>query len=193
MILKKARKLFAKSGFEGVSIRDICEKATCNVSAISYHYGSKEELYRECLKEDGINICKLMGSVFQTPENEADFKVKIRMFLVQFFEYSFNNRDLILMISKDVNSKMAMESIHTIFEELPNILSNFFKEAQDKGIIRKELDTMVMGDLLIQPVFMHVLFAESSRLHKNRDVSDPVYRQHIVDQQLMILFENLFP
>lgn len=37
--------LFAKYGFEGVSITDIAEKADVSVSMISYYFGGKTELY----------------------------------------------------------------------------------------------------------------------------------------------------
>ena len=40
-----AIKLFAKYGFERVSITDIAEKAKVNVSMISYYFGGKTELY----------------------------------------------------------------------------------------------------------------------------------------------------
>lgn len=40
-----AAKLFAKYGFEGVSITDIAEEAAVSVSMISYYFGGKTELY----------------------------------------------------------------------------------------------------------------------------------------------------
>ena len=39
-----ASRLFAERGFEAVSLRDITRKAGANVAAVSYHFGSKEEL-----------------------------------------------------------------------------------------------------------------------------------------------------
>lgn len=191
-ILKKARKLFAKHGFEGASIRSICEKATCNVSAISYHFGSKEELYRECLKEDGAQIVNLVQSVLTSPENEADLKVKLKLFMNKFFEYSVENRELILIISRDVNSKMAMDTLNNVCSQFPEILSAFFKEAQDKGILRKDIDPQILGEFIVQPIFMQVLFAESNKNYKQRNVAEPAFRQHLVDQQLLILFNNIF-
>lgn len=43
-ILDVAEILFAENGFDSVSVRDIVGKAEVNISAISYHFGSKEDL-----------------------------------------------------------------------------------------------------------------------------------------------------
>jgi AcrR family transcriptional regulator len=43
-ILTAARKLFAEQGYEGTTVRDICEEAGVNVSLVSYHFGGKEKV-----------------------------------------------------------------------------------------------------------------------------------------------------
>lgn len=44
-LLHAAGEEFARVGFQPASVRTICEAADANVSAVKYHYGSKEELY----------------------------------------------------------------------------------------------------------------------------------------------------
>ena len=46
-----AEKLFAASGYNGTSVRDIAAKAKVNVSMISYYFGSKENRM-----EEGLNF-----------------------------------------------------------------------------------------------------------------------------------------
>lgn len=38
--------LFGTRGYEGVSVREICDAASMNIAAINYHFGGKEGLYR---------------------------------------------------------------------------------------------------------------------------------------------------
>ena len=45
-IVSVALRLFAEHGFKGVSVRDISAAAQVNIAAISYHFGSKQGLYR---------------------------------------------------------------------------------------------------------------------------------------------------
>ncbi|MEJ2313445.1 MAG: TetR/AcrR family transcriptional regulator [Nitrospirota bacterium] len=50
-LIDSARKLFLERGYEGVSIRDVTEAAGANVASINYHFGGKENLYREVFRE----------------------------------------------------------------------------------------------------------------------------------------------
>lgn len=45
-LLDAAEKLFAERGFEATPVRDITAEARCNVAAVNYHFGSKENLYQ---------------------------------------------------------------------------------------------------------------------------------------------------
>jgi AcrR family transcriptional regulator len=45
-LLDAAEKLFCENGFNGTSVRDLTTEANCNVAAVNYHFGSKEQLYR---------------------------------------------------------------------------------------------------------------------------------------------------
>lgn len=45
-LLAEAERIFAVSGYEGASVRQITEAAGANVAAVSYYFGGKEGLYR---------------------------------------------------------------------------------------------------------------------------------------------------
>jgi AcrR family transcriptional regulator len=45
-ILEEAQRVFANYGFDGASMRQIAEAAGVPVALVSYHFGSKEGLYR---------------------------------------------------------------------------------------------------------------------------------------------------
>jgi len=49
-ILDAAQKLFAEKGLDATSVRDITAEAECNVAAVNYHFGGKENLYLESFK-----------------------------------------------------------------------------------------------------------------------------------------------
>lgn len=44
-ILLAAKKLFARHGFDGTTVRQICEEAGANVALISYYFGGKEKVF----------------------------------------------------------------------------------------------------------------------------------------------------
>lgn len=49
-LLEVALKLFAAKGLDGVSTREIAQKAQVNISAITYYFGGKAELYSSVLE-----------------------------------------------------------------------------------------------------------------------------------------------
>ena len=50
-LLEAAGEEFAEKGFELARVRAICERAGANLAAINYHFGDKEQLYVEVLRE----------------------------------------------------------------------------------------------------------------------------------------------
>lgn len=48
-LLDVAGPLFAENGFRDTSVKRICDAAECNVAAINYHFGGKQEFYAEVL------------------------------------------------------------------------------------------------------------------------------------------------
>ncbi len=50
-LLESAGEEFAEKGFELARVRAICDRAGANLAAINYHFGDKEHLYVEVLRE----------------------------------------------------------------------------------------------------------------------------------------------
>jgi AcrR family transcriptional regulator len=49
-VLEAAGPIFAAKGFEATTVREICARAGANVSAVNYHFRSKEQLYVEAVR-----------------------------------------------------------------------------------------------------------------------------------------------
>ena len=90
-----AGELFAEQGVGNTSVRTIAEQAGANIAAINYHFGSKENLYREAL-EFVLSHCesplvwRLLEQTewLETPVSQAEticalIKERSRMYLSQ--------------------------------------------------------------------------------------------------------------
>ena len=49
-ILVEAEALFANNGYHAVSVREITRVAQCNLAAVNYHFGNKQNLYLEVFR-----------------------------------------------------------------------------------------------------------------------------------------------
>jgi len=49
-ILDEAEALFANNGYHAVSVREITRAARCNLAAVNYHFGNKQNLYLEVFR-----------------------------------------------------------------------------------------------------------------------------------------------
>jgi len=49
-LLQAAKKLFARQGFDGTTIRQICEEADANVALISYYFGGKDKIFQALIE-----------------------------------------------------------------------------------------------------------------------------------------------
>ena len=50
-LLEAAGETFARHGYEHATVRDVCRLARANVAAVNYHFGSKERLYVETIRQ----------------------------------------------------------------------------------------------------------------------------------------------
>ena len=64
-ILDSAEILFAQRGYQGVSVRDIIAAAKCNVAAVNYHFGGKENLYLEVFRSRWMPRAKRVRHAFK--------------------------------------------------------------------------------------------------------------------------------
>jgi AcrR family transcriptional regulator len=117
-ILQVAAEVFADSGFEKATVREICMRASVNVAAINYHFGDKENLYIEVLK-----YCKSLA--FEKYPSDLDTKktdppeIKLKTFI----------RSFVFRILDDGPSSLFGRLVSREYIEPTNALDMLFEEA----------------------------------------------------------------
>ena len=67
-LVHAATRLFADNGYQGASVRDICNLAGANPGAVSYHFGGKRQLYRSVLRKAAADLADMGPAT----DNETD-------------------------------------------------------------------------------------------------------------------------
>jgi len=55
-LLKVAGQVFAAKGYEGATLREICQQAGANMAAVGYHFRGKERLYQESVRHAASSL-----------------------------------------------------------------------------------------------------------------------------------------
>ena len=76
-LLKAAAEIFAEKGYRNATIAEICKHAGSNIAAIHYHFGSKDELYKEVWKRAFEEAMKVYPADGGLPP-DASAKQKLR-------------------------------------------------------------------------------------------------------------------
>ncbi|MDQ6420109.1 TetR family transcriptional regulator [Paenibacillus sp. LHD-117] len=140
-ILGASKKLFAQHGYEGTSIRQICEEAGANVALVSYHFGGKENLF---------------GALFESyfPNNEVrsidpdmDPLIGVKLIIREVTAYRQSDPQLISIIQQEII--MNTPRIQKIREHVMPMwkqLRKWMSDGREQGIFRfGSLDTAFMS------------------------------------------------
>lgn len=132
-LLDSAEHFFAAHGFDGTSIRDITNRAGCNVAAVNYYFSGKENLYVEVfarnmdmlrdVRVDGI--IQLMKTGGQTVTLEQLLTVFAELFIQPMADRDAGSRLMKLwmreIIDRRLSGRMFMEQtakpIFSVFTE----------------------------------------------------------------------------
>jgi AcrR family transcriptional regulator len=63
-LIDAAGRIFAEKGYDGATVRDICQLAGVNLAAVNYYFRDKERLYIETVK----SACQRQAEQFPMPE-----------------------------------------------------------------------------------------------------------------------------
>jgi AcrR family transcriptional regulator len=123
-IIQVAKRLFAKQGYDGTSVRQICEEADANVALVSYYFGGKEKLFYQIIQEHLYEI-----------KIEYDHPLDgLKMFLEVFLERRESIPEVVQIFGNEFlmnteRSKKLWEYTVPVWNQLKEIL----KEGKEAG------------------------------------------------------------
>jgi len=148
-LIDAAIELFAKKGYEGTSVRDLATAAGVNVAAVSYHFGSKDELYHESLRAC-LAGCKTMRDLMKVHLDVAQ-RTKTRKAAEEALRGCIQDFLEVLVSPAARHSHLVMREQSEGKPRFEPVIREFF---QPVGIILREVILMLAPGLSQMQVFM---------------------------------------
>jgi len=188
-IAEAAGEIFAERGFDGTTVRDICQRAGANIAAVNYYFGDKQRLYVEAV----VRAHRWRMEQARLPEwlDNAPAETKLSDFITTFIrrvrtgpEDTWHTK---LMMREMANptaacAELVQSSIRPQFEILLSILRELLPSDVSAERLRLTAFSIVGQCLfyhLADPVVRNLL---TSKEYSELDVAK--LAQHILDFSL---------
>lgn len=138
-------KLFGDYGFDAVSVRDIVADSEVNISAVSYHFGGKHELYQAVVNHLASEV-KTRLSEFNTTEfaqmSLQDMEQRLTNIIAKFQEMflSRNGISRLNIFTREISSP-DKNNTHQYFVMMIDSVHDFFKNVLHTYYTRRNEDT----------------------------------------------------
>lgn len=181
-------------GYEGTSVKEITDKARVSVSAINYHFESKENLYAEivtCFAQKNLHsITKTLTAV----NSQEELKLRIEFFIGSLLDFMFDNYAQTMLVLKQVDlSDSKMQSALAVFMQISDTLNGFLKSAQERGFIRSNVNVAVLANLLFNHIASEVKHDEFNEGLNHKTLREHSYRSDWIRNTISIIFEGAEP
>ena len=163
-LLNEAEALFAQKGYDAVSVREITTAAHCNLAAVNYHFGSKQNLYLEVFRARWVPRARRLQEYFRkslaaqdSPSPTAVAQALAEAFLMGPLSDEERHRHHQLMVRELGQPTEAFELV------AKQVMRPFFKELADtlRPVIPEGLgeERLILNILSIFSMVLYFNFA----------------------------------
>jgi AcrR family transcriptional regulator len=156
-ILMATLELFAKEGFDGMSIEAVAKRAGVGKTAIYRRWSSKDALVLDALKVLRVEI-----PVVDTGNFRKDAAAFLNNTVCEYSRTA--NRLHVKLWLRIIGELYERPKLFTmlfdqLFEERNRQLENLIRHAQDRGELRQDLEATLIMDLVAGPIIIHALLS----------------------------------
>jgi len=111
-LLVAASDVFAEKGFRDATVAEICSRAEANISAVNYHFGSKEALYQETWRHsfaESLKTYPLDGGINATASAEERLRGQLTALIRRIADE--NNKDFFIAQMEMLNPTGLLKEV----------------------------------------------------------------------------------
>ena len=192
-IVSAATRLFADKGYDGTSVKDICDAAGVNIAAINYHFVSKDNLCRHIIEQFAAENLDSARRTLQASRTADDFKVRLEVFLRQTIETMIRQKDIVRLIQQELDKPESRCSnlLRDTFVKHTQTLTEFFDQARKNGIGSPEVEPPFAASFLMSHIAQQTRIDGVFRKAAGYSLSDEKYRTRWIQQTIRLLTGGL--
>jgi len=177
-LVQAARELFSEKGFDGASVRAITARASTNLGAITYHFGTKQALYEAVIS---AGLAPSHQRLAEAAAEDGPPLQRVEGVVRAFFDYLHENPDLPPLMMQLLTSSRPIPpvALQTIRANL-GLLASLIAEGQSDGSIRVGDPRLMALSIGAQPIWL-TLARRAIQEGAEIDQDDPGTRAQLVD------------
>ena len=189
LLLEVAGRLFAERGFDGVSIRDITREAGVNLGAVTYHFGSKVELFRAIIIEKTKPLSEIGRRIAQTDQPPRE---KLSQLLHESALHILNRDPYLKAFFAEAmqgGERLSQECLEPLVQR-NRLIASIIQEGIDSGVFRAcdvEGATWAFFGMLVPYVLHQPMITPERRLGAYPEA----FVRRVVDTATDLFFDGL--
>lgn len=177
-LIDTGRQLFAKHGFKGTSVRAIAGAADVNLGAVTYHFGSKLELYHAVIERVTAPIRERMSAPLPVTGSALD---GIETFFRATFAFIAENPDVPrLVLQQLVTEEPLPPAVHETLNAHLTRITELIDMGQADGTIRAGEPLLLALSFLGTPMFL-AIYRRALKEALAFDQDDPETRKQLTE------------
>ncbi|MFH1516935.1 MAG: TetR/AcrR family transcriptional regulator [Pseudomonadota bacterium] len=154
-LLASARKLFARSGYDGTSIKAITSAAHANLGAVTYHFGTKDNLYEEVIRSLVGPLLAEVQKAGSVPGAPID---RIEACLRAYFHYMYSHPEgLSIMMHELTLGRKLPAPIRESMGPLLALIGRVVQDGQGDGSIIEGDPRLMTISTIAQAAFLLIV------------------------------------
>ncbi|MDH3223242.1 MAG: TetR/AcrR family transcriptional regulator [Gemmatimonadota bacterium] len=152
ILIAVARGVFAREGYDGASIRTITTEAGANLGAVTYHFGSKRDLYGAVLESVLRPLVPRVKAAVSGPGSGLERTLRA---VGAFFDHLSENPDQPgLMMQEIAAGRSAPEPVLKVVRATLGTIARTVREGQADRSIRPGDPQLLTLSSIAQPVYL---------------------------------------
>jgi len=189
-LIAAGRKLFGQRGFDGTSIRAITAEAGANLGAVTYHFGSKRNLYSAVLEEGLRPMAARVRAAAASEGTALDRMLKI---VAAYWDHFETRPDMPHLLLQEVAAgKQPPPVVAEIIKGVRDTIAGLQLEGEADGSVRPGHPVLTAMSVVCQPIFL-TLVAPMLRVVGPADLLQPGARAHVLEHILAFVRAALEP